>query len=146
MNKRKQLAELFRQFAESEDAYFEFNAEPAYDNFPVEESDLRYWRVVIPPKEKWRDKLFKGCPVYYLNTMTIDSYFAGTKRLFKLPLIEESPRNVWLCPPDEIPEIHGLNIIFRNAINNTWGYDYDEKISEDEWRSVTAFMILEDLK
>ena len=65
---RKELAKLYTEFAENEDAYFEIKVagvwvKASFSGSPTVESDTKYWRVVVPPKEKWRDKLFKGAVV-----------------------------------------------------------------------------------
>ena len=108
------------------------------------------------PKEVWKSKLFENCPIM-ASTLVKDSdwemfnyegelNFYKFEEMHRLPTIEESPRNVWLCPHDEKPEgFNDVQIMLRNKSNNTWDYDraYGEDYNSSE---ITAFMILEDLK
>ena len=93
MNNRKELAELFRQFAENEDAYFEhsnpitLNGWKRTDGNPSVTSSIKDWRVVIPPKIKKIDlSMMVGSDIdmefgkahkvqYHINKLLrIDSY------------------------------------------------------------------------
>lgn len=99
-------------------------------------------------KEQWRDKLFDGAPV--ILDCSIDDRYCHTKGVYssklmlpilRLPTVEESPRNVWLCAPNVMPEgLTGKNFILRDKANNTYREFFFD------WELVTAFMILEDLK
>ena len=96
-------------------------------------------------KEKWRDKLFKGAPLTLSNRTEIryDGYLHNSEGS-RLPTLEESPKNVWLCPPDKMPEellktdilirFSGRILIYENKTYT--GYRWDE---------AEAFMIIGDL-
>ena len=113
-----------------------------YDERPLWDWDNLIFRE--KPKEKWIDKLFVNCPIVFFDDQGITfRYKPTTNRKFRLPSIEESPKNVWLCPPDKMPDFGVKRIILRNKLNNTWENELNTALTG--WNNVTAFRILEDL-
>ena len=116
---------------------------------PTLNSDLSGWR--LKPKEAWKSKLFESCPIVLdvidnpLNKLIV-SYVKNNvyTTSFRLPTIEEAPRNVWLCPWDKKPEgFDDVRIMCRNKLNNSW--DYDPDLDDYDTFELTAIMIIEDL-
>lgn len=74
------------------------------DNFKIGKTEL--------------DKIFINAPVMLCNNSSngcIGSIFKGpcelTEYHYRLPTIEEAPKNIWLCPWLEIPEILVLHAV-----------------------------------
>lgn len=109
------------------------------------------------PKKEWRTKLFVGAPIMVAekgqNPSLSEWRGASYPPFFelRLPTVEEAPRNVWLCPWDEMPkELNSMEILIKSTLNDTL-YQYigcikPLCINPNVWETAEAVMILDDFK
>jgi len=99
------------------------------------------------------DKIFVGAPIMlcgnnsknctninYLSPCIANNYH------YRLPTLDESPRNVWLCPPLIIPnKLKKHNVLYRYSKEDV-EHTLIGSILSFDWDEVEAFMILKDFK
>lgn len=106
---------------------------------------------LFKPKHNELDKLFVGAPVMKLSihqgNEVWDCIFCQyienlTSEHYKLPTVEEAPRNVWLAPWVDAPEELESLICWCRIKGNVDLYNYQGVL----WNEVESIMILEDFK
>jgi len=98
------------------------------------------------------DKIFIGAPVMltHANGEYLPYEYQGASDLknytYRLPTVEEAPRNVWLTPWLEKPKkLKEYTILIRYCIEDVEHVDKEHSVSFC-WDEVEAVMIMEDFK
>ena len=107
----------------------------------------RFYSDCFEPKHNELDSLFVGAPVIIGSDMITTPYYKETKRAFRLPTVKESPRNVWLAPPLEMPDLidHKVLLWAKDGEIMCCPEDYWPPTSVN-WDNVKAIMILKELE